>query len=307
MKLFQNDETMFIGKVPQNLRTYLKSIYHLYFNETPSYEINQTLNHVWYTESSHKLKSYIEMFQNHSFFSDLCENGIVNNIQEMDEIMYSNSKKIKNTNMINYYGATSNYKPHRDCGFCKYIFFNTNMYRVLISLNSGNKFVFTSFPEYNVQKNMNIGDMIGFDYDETLHQVINVNNKQIEPRLILKLHFLVCENCKLSSFHLELIKQFYIYYDRILRYYTKIGTDPSQYHEFVIGLVCHYLYVPHIEKMLFVYFMGSSYIIIKTKNYTINCINITKTLGISLLFLVCLHSFVSFVYYISFILDQNSF
>ena len=138
---------------------------------------------------------------------------------------------------------------------CKYIFKKTHVYRVLIGLTNNNNYVVTHFPEYNIGKKINYGDMIAFDFDKTLHEVINIDNKQVSPRILLKLHFLVCEEGELSENYLHFIKKFYTGYDRFLRIYTKIGTDPKYLYEFIIGLSCHFMYYPNIEKIICLYFI----------------------------------------------------
>lgn len=283
-----------ISKIPHELNQYIPTIKNLYLKETKSYELNNTINHLWYSNGSYQLQKIIKKFQSHPYFKNLCNkqtNCKIKNIEEMDEIMFSNSQKINN---INYYGATSNYKPHHDCEFCKYIFKKTHVYRVLIGLTNNNKYVVTHFPEYNIGKTINYGDMIAFDFDKTLHEVINIDNKQVSPRILLKLHFLVCEEGELSENYLYFIKKFYTGYDRFLRIYTKIGTDPKYLYEFIIGLSCHFMYYPNIEKIICLYFilfygfikyinqysftLQNNYIIIKKSiqylfvNYLIICI-----------------------------------
>ena len=265
---------IFINTIPYELNKYTNRMYKLYLNETNSNEVNNTLNHIWYSNSSYELKQLIEKFQNHLFFNQLCDgsnNCIIENISEMDEIMYSNSKVINsNTFNVNYYGATSNYKPHHDCEVCSLFFRNTNMYRILIGLTNENEYIYTKFPNYNIGKRLNEGDVIGFDFDKTLHEVVNIDNKQVKPRVLLKLHYLVCEDCKFNKHQINNIKQFYTHYDRFLRDYTKIGTDPIYPHEFALGLSCHYMYYPNIEKILLFYFMFAFLFIKKQNKYTMN-------------------------------------
>lgn len=276
---------IFITTIPNELNKYTNQIYNLYLNESNSNELNNTLNHIWYSNSSNELRYLIEKFQYHPFFNKLCDganNCIVENISEMDEIMYSNSKIINNNTFnVNYYGATSNYKPHHDCEVCSIFLRNTNMYRVLIGLTDENEYIYTKFPKYNTSKNINQGDVIGFNFDKTLHEVINVDNKQIKPRVLLKLHYLVCEDCKINDYQIQNIKQFYTHYDRFLRDYTKIGTDPIHPHEFALGLSCHYMYYPNIEKIILFYFTIAFLFIKKRNKYTIHNtpIILIKSLG----------------------------
>jgi hypothetical protein len=306
MSIFDFKDTeqggVFVKKVPSELYPELEIMSKLYYEETNESELESSVNHIWYSKSSPELKQAFEKFQNHPFFQKLCgdcKSCKIENVTEMDEIMYSNSSSLKDNSKANYYGATSNSKRHNDCEPCKYIFRNTHLYRIIIGLSENNEYVITSFPNYNIEKNLNKGDMMGFDFDKTTHEVIKTK-EQDTPRLLLKLHFLVCENCKLSDTEFNLIKNFYIHYDKTLRVLTKTGTDPYYLHEFIFGLMCHYFYYPNIMIILLVYFILSFILIQMMNKYKLNVTNVGKIVGKSLVLLVCIHLVISFSYWIRF-------
>ena len=62
-----------ISKVPSDLNKYIAPMRELYLKESDSTEIDNTLNHIWYTDSSLELKTLIEKFQTHPFFKNLCK------------------------------------------------------------------------------------------------------------------------------------------------------------------------------------------------------------------------------------------
>ncbi len=297
---------VFISKLPLELKQYIDPIRELYLKESDSKELNNTLNHIWYSKSSNELKLLFEKFQTHSYFKNLCDNSNnckIENITDMDEIMYSNSKFINNThNHKNYYGATGNYKQHHDCEICSTIFKHTHIYRILIGLTDGNEYIVTRFPVYNIEKKINKGDVVGFDFDKTTHEVINIDNKQKKPRILLKLHFLVCENCNISDTHFQFIKQFYVLYDRFLRDFTKLGTDPKYPHEFVIGLICHFLYYQYMDKILLLYFIISFIIIKHVNKYNYSLINIFTIVTKSLAYFIFLFLIISLFYWLRFVI-----
>ena len=296
LKKYVKSNSVFIHTVSPELENNIDIIKDLYLNETNKDELNNTLNHLWYTESSILLKKNIEIFQSSPIFLNLCnhDNCYIDNIVEMDEIMYSNSIYIKDksNNNFNYYGASSNYVKHRDCEICSFIFRDTSVYRVLIGLTNNNNHIITEFPDYNISKKINKGDVVGFDFDKTYHQVYNINNKQKEPRILLKLHFIVSNNSNLSKENIHFIKQFYIFYDRFLRIYTKIGTDPTNFYEFFIGLTSYFYYLECMNNVVIIYFLTSILIL---KLYNISIL-------LSIIFFILIYIFICFCFWFRFIL-----
>jgi hypothetical protein len=75
-----------------------------------------------------------------------------------------------------------------------------------------------------------------FDFDKTLHQVIK-SGQQETQRILLKLHFIVCENCKYSENYVKIISNFNKFYYYIARYTEQMGTDPKTFIGFFFGLI----------------------------------------------------------------------
>jgi hypothetical protein len=225
-----------IGQIPQNLLNYLDIIKNEYYKLIPDKKV--TTYHTWFNDMPKNIKDNVEKIQQDIFWNNLCDGSnkcIMISAKEMDELYYSNPQN--NLNKINLYGATGNYDIHKDCGFFK--IGGVNFYRVLIGLTDGNDSVITKFTSLNTQHKIQRGDYISFDFDKTTHQVIKENEKET-PRLLLKIHFIVCENCNYSKEYIESIKKIYLYYEFVTRYIQKEGTDPKTFFNFFCGLLCQY-------------------------------------------------------------------
>jgi len=231
-----------IGKLPSELQSILHDILKEYNNIIP--DKNATTFHTWYKDISPSIKSKIEQIQKNNFWNKICDGSkkcIKINVNEMDELYYSNPKN--NLDKINLYGAVSNYNIHRDC------FFNYNgikFYRIIIGLTDGNDNIITYFNNLKVGHKINSGDYIIFDFDKTTHQIIKETEK-LTPRILLKIHYIVCENCEYTKEHVESIKKMYLYYEIITRYIMNTGTDPKTYYQFFFGLGCQFWYTKNIQ------------------------------------------------------------
>lgn len=235
-----------IGKLPLELQYKLKEIAKEYNSIIP--DKNASTHHIWFDDMPQNIKSNVEIIQNHNFWKKLCDNTnkcIIENVNDMDEIYYSNPKN--NYNKINLYGATSNYDVHKDCIFN---FNGIKFYRVLIGLSNNNSNMITYFNNLKTGHKINSGDYIVFDFDKSTHQVIKDTEKKT-PRILLKLHYIVCENCKYNENYVKFIKQIYINYEYITRYIMKNGTDPKTFTGFFFGLMATIFYQQNIEYILF--------------------------------------------------------
>ena len=191
-----------IGKIPQHLLPILDKIAKEYYVTIPNKDASTY--HTWYTDMSDSLKFNINILQEDPFWKKLCDNSkqcIYLNATDMDELYYSNPKTISNTNL---YGATGNYDIHKDCVFN---FDGIRFYRVLIGLTNGNQNIVTYFNHFDTGHNLNKGDYITFDFDKTTHQVIKKNRTKT-PRIMLKLHYIVCENCKYNASYVDFLKKY---------------------------------------------------------------------------------------------------
>ena len=234
-----------IGRLPNDLQSILDDISKEYYNMIP--DKNSSTYHTWYQDMPLSIKSKVEQIQKNDFWNKLCDSSkkcIKNSANEMDELYYSNPKN--NLDKINLYGASSNYDIHKDC---IYNFDGIKFYRVIIGLTDGNNNIITHFNNLNIGHKINSGDYIVFDFDKTTHQVIK-DKQELTPRILLKIHYIVCENCKYSNEYVETIKKCYLYYEFITRYIMKTGTDPETFYQFFMGLACQYFYTKHIEYIL---------------------------------------------------------
>jgi hypothetical protein len=275
-----------IGKLPNELNSILSDISKEYYNIIP--DKNVSTYHTWYKDMSSLIKSKVEKIQNNDFWNKLCDGSekcIKINANEMDELYYSNPKN--NLNKINLYGASGNYDIHKDC---IYNFNGIKFYRIIIGLTDGNDNIITYFNNLNVGHKLNSGDYIVFDFDKTTHQVIK-NEEKLTPRILLKIHYIVCENCQYTKEYIETIKQMYLYYEFITRYFMQIGTDPETLYEFFWGLFCQY-YMNNYTKYIILFLILSIIIIIKflfkIKLIYKNISKIIKYIFVSLIFIYLL-------------------
>jgi hypothetical protein len=231
-----------IGKLPKNLENIINSISKKYNYLIPNK--NASTYHTWFCNMSPSIKKKVRKIQNNKFWRKLCDGNTkcrIFNTPEVDELYYSNPSN--HLDKINLYGTVINYGIHQD-GI--YNFTGIKYYRVIIGLTNGNDNVITYFNKFDVGKKINKGDYIVFDFDKSTHQVIKDKEKET-PRILLKLHFLLCENAEHSQEYIDFIKQLYLYYEFITRYIVKIGTDPETYPQFFIGLACQYFYTPFVK------------------------------------------------------------
>jgi hypothetical protein len=238
-----------IGKLPNELHPILDDISKEYYNMIP--DKNASTFHTWYNEMPFSIKSKVYKIQNHSFWK---EKGTIINVNEMDELYYSNPQNDLYKN--NLYGTVVNYGIHRD-GI--YNFGGIQFYRVIIGLTDGNDNIITRFNILDVGHKINKGDYIIFDFDKSSHHVIKERN-ELTPRILLKIHFIVAEN-GYSKEYVEVIKSFYLYYEFITRYITKTGTDPETYYQFFLGLGTQYFYEKNIQDIICFIILINKYVI----------------------------------------------
>jgi len=238
-----------IGKLPADLHPILKDISDEYNDIIP--DKNLSTYHTWYDELPPSIKDKLNKIKSHNFWTKLCvgKKCVRIAVNEMDELYYSNFKKTSNTisNSIskNLYGATGNIVIHKDCHeVCS---FNTiSLYRILIGLTNDNTNIITKFNNFNAETKINSGDYAIFDFSRTTHQVIKENQDIQTPRILLKLHFMICEDCEYSKPYLQFLKSYFIAYDNITRYILKTGTDPKTFYQFFIGLLTQFFYLDYV-------------------------------------------------------------
>jgi hypothetical protein len=233
-----------IGKLPEKLINILDTI----TIDIPENEKQKSTYHSWYDNMTPLIKEKIELIKNDEYWKQLNDDkkGIQINMSKMDELYFSNPPP--NMENKNLYGASGNFDIHRDC--ILFQFKGIKFYRVLIGLTDGNSNIITHFNHYNAGHKINKNDYIVFDFNRTTHQVIKEPGQNVS-RLMLKLHFLICDDSsKYSTNYIEFIKQIYIYYEYIFRYINDTGTDPESYYEFFVGILYQYGMSPHSLQVL---------------------------------------------------------
>ena len=97
-----------------------------------------------------------------------------------------------------------------------------------------------------------------FDFDKTLHQVKKTGRSDT-PRILLKLHFIVCENGYFPHTYMNFVSKFYVLYYYIARYTEQIGTDPTTYTGFFWGLMWEYPFYPTFKYWVILLYLQSIY------------------------------------------------
>jgi len=256
-----------IGRLPISLLPSLSNIAQEYYHHIP--DLSTTTHHTYYTDLVGDLKTDFDTIQHHIFWDGICPDEVRRNgdegggafgfsedkpcrmkpVTEMNEIYYSNPKPDFQKTFL--YGAAANLVPHRDC-----ILFNFNairFYRIIIGLTDNNNDTITEFIHFQQEHKINKGDYMIFDFDKTTHQVKKTGRTET-PRILMKLHFIVCENCApgYSDFYMDFIAYFYKGYYYIARYTEQIGTDPTTFIGFFFGIMWEYplhIYMTPISSM----------------------------------------------------------
>jgi hypothetical protein len=295
------DGNVGIGKLPNYFTEFLNNIENEYIFHIP--DKTKTTYHTYYTDLIGDLKLNFDKIQYDTFWNNICyniQNCIIQNVFEMNEIYYSNPKP--NFESTNLYGAAANLIPHRDC-----ILYNFNgiaFYRVILGITGNNNDTITEFINYNLETKINKGDFMIFDFDKTLHRVKKIGKTEV-PRILMKLHFIVCENCKYDINYVKTIAYFYKYYYYIARYTEQIGTDPNTFLGFFFGLLWEYPFYHSFKYIVFILFVSN--IIILNRFYKIKLTNYVKLISYSLFILFSIYCKIVLFYYVCYILHNRSF
>jgi hypothetical protein len=222
-----------------------------------------TTHHSYYTELTGTFKTNFEKIQFAKIWQRLRVGAfespdtfaaVLHNMVEMNEIYYSNPKP--NFKAGPLYGAAANLIPHRDC--ILFYFPGIRIYRVIIGATDGNHDTVTEFITHGVERRLNTGEYMVFDFDRTLHQV-KKTGQMATPRVLLKLHFLACDTRYAASWYSFAYIRFayccYVAYYRVARYTEQIGTDPTTFIGFFFGILWEYPFYPKVR-----YSVGSAYL-----------------------------------------------
>ena len=242
-----------IGKIPHELDQYVDTISAQYASMIP--DTNVFTYHTYYTDLPDRLKLPFANIQHHPFWGKACDNTpncIMESIFEMNEVYFSNPRP--NFEQSNLYGAAANLIPHKDCILFR--FAGIRFYRVVIGITDGNTDTSTEFIRLGLSHKINRGDYVIFDFDRTFHRV-RKNGQQETPRILLKLHFLVCPNCTYSRDEIAIIAGFYKYYYYIARYTEQIGTDPTTFAGFFFGLLWEWPFHDDFVDTVFAVFLAT--------------------------------------------------
>ena len=283
-----------IGKLPLKLQNRLDYISNEYYNIIPN--TSKTTYHTYYSDLTGKLRNDFDTIQYDEFWNNICDNTancLKYNIHEMNEIYYSNPKP--NFERMNLYGAAANFIPHRDC--ILYNFNGIRFYRIIIGLTANNNDTSTEFVNLNLEHRINRGDYMIFDFDKTLHKVKKIG-QQFTSRILIKLHFIVCENCKYSENYVMFISNFYKYYYFIARYTEQIGTDPTTFIGFFFGLIWEWPFYPAFKYITFLLFIKTIIILNRIYKIKVESKNIGKLLLYSSSSMFTLYLFIVSAYYL---------
>jgi hypothetical protein len=233
-----NEGNIGIGRLPFSLLSPLTNIVQEYYHFIP--DLSKTTYHTYYTDLLGSLKNDFDTIQQDPFWNGICTNAgpcTMKPVVEMNEIYYSNPKPDFRQTFL--YGAAANLVPHRDCVL--YNFNGIHFYRIIIGLTDNNNDTITEFIHFQQEHKINKGDYMIFDFDKTTHQVKKTGDTET-PRILMKLHFIVCENCTsgYGPSYVDFVAYFYKGYYYIARYTEQIGTDPTTFIGFFFGIMWEY-------------------------------------------------------------------
>jgi hypothetical protein len=287
------DGNVGIGQLPYYLNETLSNIGKEYINLVT--DKTTTTHHTYYNDLTGVLKNNFDTIQYDDLWKNICEEPskcILKHMLEMNEIYYSNPKP--NFNKMNLYGAAANLIPHRDC--ILYNFHGIDMYRVIIGATNNNNDTITEFINFHLEQKINMGDYMLFDFDKTLHQVKKIG--QVEtPRVLLKIHFIVCQDCKNNTFYVDFAAFFYKFYYVVARYTEQFGTDPTTFMGFFFGLLWEYPFHAAFKYIVALLFINNIIVLNKLCHIDLNYKNTNKLIYYSVMNVVYIYlSIVSFYY-----------
>jgi hypothetical protein len=256
------DGNVGIGKLSSDTSSSLETIAAEYLSHIP--DQTATTHHTYCTDLKGRLKTEFDKIQ----FADIWQglrNGafespdsfatILHNIIQMNEIYYSNPRP--NFKAGPLYGAAANLIPHRDC--ILFYFPGIRVYRIIIGTTNGNSDTTTEFITHGVERQLNKGDYMVFDFDRTLHQVKKTGQTPT-PRILLKLHFLALDmnyaRHPLVWIYVKFASVCYIIYYRVARYTEQLGTDPKTYVGFFFGILWEYPFYPKVRYSIAAVYSG---------------------------------------------------
>jgi hypothetical protein len=143
-----------------------------------------------------------------------------------------------------------------------------------------------------------------FDFDRTLHQVKKTGSTAT-PRILLKLHFFVCDikyaHMPVLWIYVDFAYLCYVVYYRIARYTEQIGTDPTTFAGFFFGIPWEYMFYPKIRNMTAVTYLYCAALLPVTHNIAIQFHNIPSIVLYSTMDMFVMYLFVVFYFWVSYL------
>lgn len=311
MEIYTNrdirDGNVGIGKLSSQYCDTLENIASEYLDHIP--DKTATTHHTYYTDLSGSIWVNFKKIQNSDFWQGLRIGAfeepksfasVLQNMVEMNEIYYSNPKPNFENGPL--YGAAANLIPHRDC--ILYYFPGIRVYRVIIGATDGNSDTVTEFITHGVERCLNKGDYMVFDFDRTLHRV-KKNGQSPTPRILLKLHFLVCDmhytNFQVSRYYINFAYFCYVFYYRIARYTEQLGTDPKTFVGFFFGILWEYPFYPKVIQSTTGVYLG----VVAARGFQIGFGNIREVVAYSTLDMFLIYLCVVGWFYSSFLFSNK--
>lgn len=205
-------EHVHTGNISSQMGTQLQEIaslfQRLYLNEVKK---DKTFHASVASVEDKRLLELVDQIRMHPMFKQMfCADGTefchVENLKEMDELYYS---------YPNYTGSDANmFVSHYDGPYTKKITDYVRIYRFLIAITP-NTSVTTHFPNQDNAVTLDFGDYVGWDYNNELHFVSGMA-EQGKPRILLKIHFAICNPCQNQRF-LQKVKAWHAWYLHTLR------------------------------------------------------------------------------------------
>lgn len=282
------DGNVAVGTVPNQFAMSLSYIAVNYISALPN--PNATTHHTYYTDLAGPMRLEFDYIQYSDFWKGLRQGAfqqtdsyaaVMFPMEQMNEIYYSNPdpRLFHNTptpcetyndiyshvmqsflpkfDGTGLYGAAANLVPHRDC--ILYNFPGIRVYRAIVSATTGNTDTITRFITHDVEKRLNKGDYMVFDFDRTLHQVKKTGKTHC-PRVLLKIHFLVCDaeyaEMPFLEYYVRFAAWFYNTYYIVARYTEQIGTDPHTFAGFFFGMLWEYPFYTNVRYATAVVYLG---------------------------------------------------
>jgi hypothetical protein len=294
------DGNVGIGKLSSEYQAHLEDIAKQYLSMIP--DKSATTHHNYYNELTGNLKTNFEKIQSAEFWQRLRVGAfespntfaaVLRNMTEMNEVYYSNPKPNFSDGPL--YGAAANLIPHRDC--ILFYFPGIRVYRVIISATDGNHDTATEFITHGVERRLNKGDYMVFDFDRTLHQVKKTGQTST-PRILLKLHFLACDmdyaKFPMSShYYIKFAHWCYVVYYLAARYTEQIGTDPKTFAGFFFGILWEYPFYPRVRYSTAGVYLG----VVLTRGISIGVGNIREVLAYSIIDMLLIYLCIVCVFY----------